>query len=67
MPNAFDRRRPDSGKLSMSGFRYNIAKNSRWTESQVEGLNNFRSGWDKIYGDKKKTEGEPDGEQAQDG
>lgn len=38
-----------TGSLTNSGFRWNIAKNCRWTRETVKGLDAYRGNFDDIF------------------
>lgn len=47
-------KKPDgSGRIAHSGFRYNIARECRWSKETVKGLPTFRENFDKIDWSKK--------------
>ena len=46
--NNFNKKPDGSGRLSRSGFRYNISRNCRWTKHTAEGLPAYREGYDGI-------------------
>lgn len=56
--NNFKKKPDGSGRLSHSGFRYNIARNCRWTKETAEALPAFREGYDRIDWSKDKREEE---------